>query len=596
MPGSPFGALLAVLLVQAVDVAFAGSTLATCGSFVDIGAPLTGVSLGSVAWGDYDNDGDLDILLTGQTSTGRAAKVYRNDSGTFTDIGASLTAVYFSSVAWADHDNDGDLDILLTGSDGSAMVAKLYRNDGGTFSDIAASLTAAAGSVAWGDHDNDGDLDILLTGFDGSFTPHAKVHRNDGGAFTGIAASLPGAAESSVAWGDYDHDGDLDILLAGLAPFDGVTKMYRNDGGGAYTDIGASLAGVENGSVGWGDYDNDGDLDILLTGLSAGGPVAKIYRNDGGAFTDIGVALTPVETSSVAWGDYDNDGDLDVLLTGLSAGARVTRVYRNDGGAFIDSSTLLTAVQNSSVAWGDYDNDGDLDILLTGSSSSGRVAKIYRNDACLPNTPPTAPGALNSSVADGRVTFTWSASTDAQTPAPGLHYNLRVGTTPGGDEISSALASASGYRRVVRLGNAQQSGWKLQLPPGTYYWSVQAIDPAFAGSPFAAEQTFAVGAVDVPNAANLPVAFTLHASRPNPFSRSAVIGFDLPRQARVVLRVHDLSGRVVRTLANGTWPAGRHQIEWDGTDRDGRPAPAGVYYCAIEADGLRSHHPMVRVH
>src|SRR5262245_11715005 len=80
--------------------------LQTCGGFVDIGAALMPVSLSSVAWGDYDNDGDLDILLTGQTSTGRVAKVYRNDGGTFTDIGAPLIGVYFSSVAWGDHDND----------------------------------------------------------------------------------------------------------------------------------------------------------------------------------------------------------------------------------------------------------------------------------------------------------------------------------------------------------------------------------------------------------------------------------------------------------------------------------------------------------
>ena len=84
-----------------------------------------------MAWGDYDNDGDLDILLTGDHgSGGRVAKVYRNDGGgTFTDIGAGLTGVYDSSVAWGDYDNDGDLDILLTGYSGSGKVAKVYRND-----------------------------------------------------------------------------------------------------------------------------------------------------------------------------------------------------------------------------------------------------------------------------------------------------------------------------------------------------------------------------------------------------------------------------------------------------------------------------------
>jgi predicted nucleotidyltransferase len=616
MPRSPLAFLLAALLVatprlagggthpspHALSRGLAGSPSAaqvtvSCGDFVDIAASLTPVSLGSVAWGDYDTDGDLDVLLTGQASTGPVAKVYRNDGGAFIDIGAPLTGVYFSSAAWGDHDNDGDLDILLTGSDGSAEVSKVYRNDGGSFSDIGASLTAVnSSSVAWGDHDNDGDLDILLTGFNNGYTPLAKVHRNDGGAFASIAASLPGVAESSTAWGDYDNDGDLDILLAGVAPIDGDTKLYRNDGGGVFTDIGALLTGVENCSLSWGDYDNDGDLDILLTGVSFAGGVAKVYRNDGGAFTDIAALLTAVEYSSAAWGDYDNDGDLDILLTGSSVGGRVTKIYRNDGGAFIDIGASLIAVDFSSVAWGDYDNDGDLDILLTGSSASGRVAKVYRNDACLANSPPTAPGALNTSVTAGGTTFSWSASTDAQTPASGLHYNLRVGTTPGGNQISSAMASSSGTRRVARLGNAQQSGWKLKLPPGNYYWSVQAIDPAFAGSPFAAVQMLTVGPVDVPNAAHVPAAFALLASQPNPFSRSAAIGFHLPRSTHVALRIYDLGGRVVRTLTDGSWPAGRHRIEWDGTDGDGRPAAAGVYFYAIEADEFRSQHRMVRMH
>ena len=85
--------------------------------FTDVGATLQGVRFNNVAWGDYDNDGDLDILLAGRTNTGsRVSRVYRNDAGIFTDIAAGLTGVDNASVAWGDYDNDGDLDILLTGS------------------------------------------------------------------------------------------------------------------------------------------------------------------------------------------------------------------------------------------------------------------------------------------------------------------------------------------------------------------------------------------------------------------------------------------------------------------------------------------------
>src|SRR5438552_3524534 len=121
--------------VQAVDAAFAGSTFAieasVCvSSFTDIGPGLLGVWGSSVAWGDYDNDGDLDILLTG-TDAGNTpiSKLYRNSGGansTFSDVGAGLTGVTASSVAWGDYDNDGDLDILLAGNVGTSMpVTKL---------------------------------------------------------------------------------------------------------------------------------------------------------------------------------------------------------------------------------------------------------------------------------------------------------------------------------------------------------------------------------------------------------------------------------------------------------------------------------------
>ena len=290
-------------------------------TFTDIGAAMTGV-YGSVAWGDYDNDGDLDVLVAGGIGSGPISKVYRNDgAGAFTDIGAALTGVD-GAVAWGDYDNDGDLDILLAGSDGANRVAKLYRNDGGgAFTEISAGLTGVSGAaVAWGDYDNDGDLDILLTGYVGSNVGISKVYRNDGGGvFTDIGAALTGVFAGSVAWGDYDSDGDLDILLAGWVPFSTrLAKVYRNDGGGVFTDTGAALTGVAYSSVAWGDYDNDGDLDILLAGATVSNYVSHVYRNDGSdVFTDVGAALTGVASGSVAWGDYDNDGDLDILLAGM---------------------------------------------------------------------------------------------------------------------------------------------------------------------------------------------------------------------------------------------------------------------------------------
>ena len=473
------------------------------GEFADLGSlGLPNVSYSSVAWGDYDNDGDLDVLLTGDSSAGEIARVYRNDSGTFTDIGAGLPGVSRGPVAWGDFDNDGDLDVLITGRDsGNTRFARVYRNDGTAgFTDVNAGLPGVDfGSVVWGDYDNDGDLDVLIAGRDSGYATITRVYRNDGTAgFTDINAGLPGVFFSAVAWGDYDNDGDLDILLTGIDNVDTrFARVYRNDGTAGFTDIGAGLPGVDSGSVAWGDYDNDGDLDILLTGRDSGNNrIARVYLNDGTAgFTVINAGLTGVYRGSAVWGDYDSDGDLDIVLTGRNNGSsRITRVYRNDGTAgFTDINAGLPGVEFGSVVLGDYDTDGDLDILLTGESSLGRIARVIRNDSQTPNTPPAAPTGLSVTVLSATsVRLSWTAATDTRTSTAGLSYNLRVGTTPGGTDITPPMALSTGQRTIVQRGPLQTTTWTLTgLPTGQqFYWSVQAVDTGFAGSTFATEGTF----------------------------------------------------------------------------------------------------------
>ncbi|MFC2083992.1 FG-GAP-like repeat-containing protein, partial [Bacteroidota bacterium] len=475
---------------------------------------LTGVSASSVTWGDYDNDGDLDILLTGKYPGTyfhvHTSKIYQNNGdGSFTEqTQVPLTGVAFSSVAWGDYDNDGDLDILLTGDDRNAYVSKIYQNNGdGSFTEqTQISLTGVAyNSVAWGDYDNDGDLDILLTGSTGS-TYISKIYQNNGdGSFTEqTQISLTGVAYSSVAWGDYDNDRDLDILLTGQINLQtSVSKIYQNNGDGSFTEqTQISLTGVFSSSVAWGDYDNDGDLDILLSGITDSlQGVSIIYRNNGdGSFTEqTQISLTGVYSGSVAWGDYDNDGDLDILLTGYTESSYVSIIYRNNGDRSFSEQTQisLTGVYSSSVVWGDYDNDGDLDILLTGSglSNPDGISKIYKNNTQQINSPPASPLNLQYEILLDRVKLTWDKSIDNETPRNSLTYNLLIGDSSGEVNILSPMSDRNnGYRRIVNLGNTNHNNsWTIKgLEPGTYYWSVQAIDNAFTGSQFSPEQILAI--------------------------------------------------------------------------------------------------------
>ena len=301
------------------------------------GTGLPGVFQSSAAWGDYDNDGDLDILLTGRSGSGRMSTIYTNDGdGTFTELeGVGLPGVSSSSAAWGDYDNDGDLDILLTGYTGSGRMSAIYTNDGdGTFTELeeVALPGVSSSSATWGDYDNDGDLDILLAGYTGSGNI-STIYTNDGdGTFTELTgAGLTDITAAKVAWGDYDNDSDLDILLTGDTGSGRISTIYTNDGGGNFSELkGAGLTGV-SGSAAWGDYDNDGDLDILMAGTPGHGRISKIYTNDGdGTFTELeGAGLTGVSESSADWGDYDNDGDLDILLTGNLVPGLISTIYTN---------------------------------------------------------------------------------------------------------------------------------------------------------------------------------------------------------------------------------------------------------------------------
>lgn len=490
--------------------------LLTGGSFAqtwpDANAGLVGLRYSALAWGDYDNDGDLDLLVTGWAGKlpgePTMTALYRNNGESFSPSGAVLTPVQNASVAWGDYDRDGDLDLAIAGQSDVVSFTRMttiYRNDGGTFSSSGAGIPGVNnGSLAWGDYDNDGDLDLAIAGWTGSVRI-TRIYRNDGGTFVDSGVAMTGVNYGQIAWADYDNDGDLDLAVCGWAG--GVTRVatvYRNQAG-SFVDAAVGIPGVQYAALGWGDYDNDGDFDLLLSGARTRSTlVSKIYSNSGGNFTDANVGLEgadlrgAVEFCSNAWGDYDNDGRSDVIVSGWcetpGMSTRVTRILRNvsDGGPFLNIEAGLGAMQYCSVAWADFDNDGDLDIVNSGQvgGSDWEQTRVHVNNvAVTQNTAPTAPADLSAVVSGSDVTFSWTAASDAQTPAAGLTYNLRVGSSPGTDNVMPAMANlTTGYRRIPAIGNAQKRlSWTLRNVQRPVYWSVQAIDGAFAGGAWAPE-------------------------------------------------------------------------------------------------------------
>ncbi|MBN2638095.1 MAG: VCBS repeat-containing protein [Bacteroidales bacterium] len=310
---------------------------------------------------------------------------------TFTDIKARLTGVSESASNWVDYDNDGDSDILVIGTfyntNKPIVSTKLYRNDRHNhFTEVPTNIVnVQRGDFDWADYDQDGDKDLFIIGEDNSGKPTANLYRNNLGSthFTLIKTGIPGLIDGSVEWGDYDRDGDYDLLLTGETKNGPVTKIYRNDRNNKFTDINAPLPGVHFGTAKWADIDEDGDLDLIVSGtLKSGKYITQIFLNNNNKFVPLPTDYPGISLSDIAWADYDLDGDLDFVACGQTQNGSVqTRIYTNDGNGFFSRQLPgLTGVRTGSVDWGDMDHDGDPDLLVTGESAGGPVSIIFRND------------------------------------------------------------------------------------------------------------------------------------------------------------------------------------------------------------------------
>ena len=365
------------------------------------------------AWGDMDNDGDLDAITLGhlQESTNSISQIWRNNGDeTFSDV--TFEAGYLQQngdvhgVVWGDFDNDGDQDFYVAkGSkkdkvDQENQYHDLMQNNGdGTFTNIATEAGVTGlnhrGRAAYAvDSDIDGDLEIFFTAFDrGPKDFGNSLFRNDGNmSFVDIARGA-GIAEDddqnrTASWADYNNDGYPDLLL--MYP----CTLFANQGNGTFLDT-TAIAGIspsfDCSASAWADYDNDGFLDVYIT---TGSNVEYeqttpgfLYRNNGnGTFSDVaatsGTGVSEIENPcsfcgerGVTWGDFDNDGLVDLYIVSNSNGPN--RLLRNNGdGTFSDVTENAGA--GGEVGTGmaidatfvDYNNDGALDLFTTNGRSS----------------------------------------------------------------------------------------------------------------------------------------------------------------------------------------------------------------------------------
>ncbi|RKY89984.1 hypothetical protein DRQ09_00165 [candidate division KSB1 bacterium] len=356
-------------------------------------------------WGDYDNDGDLDLFVTyWGTAVNRNVRnlLFRNDGSYFTEVWNSIDNGNYNSVyaAWADYDNDGDLDLYVVNFYEQDI---LYENrlipDGEGFTNV----TSSAGiniisegyetSMAWGDYDGDGFVDIYLCKYSAK---NELYHNNGDGSFsriTDVAKTGDIRDSNGAAWVDYDQDGFLDLYVVNR---DQDSKFYHNNGDGTFTDYSWNTK-LNSTALSRGcfpaDYDNDGYIDIFLANI--GKNYMYKYNPATGSFTNIASQLgvsnagNGWDTWGAAWGDYDADGDLDLFVVGGAEDFRISNAFlenRNIGGVRLFSDVIdnvnvkkapfYNVSLGTSVSFADFDNDNDPDLYITGYSV-GFAGSLY---------------------------------------------------------------------------------------------------------------------------------------------------------------------------------------------------------------------------
>ena len=488
---------------------------------------LTPVYQSSLVAGDLNNDGKIDILAAGYDNTvSPKVKVYINNGTTLIENSTwdeNLTAVYRGSVALGDIDNDGDLDLVLTGNNGSGGISKVYINNGTTLlenSTWESNLTdvdAYGSSISLNDMNNDGKLDLIIVG--AGIESKNGIYINNGTCFVKNSSwleSLPKVGQTdlgTIAIGDYNSDGYLDIVFGGGFPGNIYFKAYTNNGSAInenFTWESNLFPGIGQSSFILGDVDNDGDLDLDIIGTGGIGDRQVFYINNGTNFvinqtSSSSPPLYNYYDGSNAFGDYNNDGYLDLASSGKEAGGRGTVYENRQISPFFQEDTIAETtfksddMQESSTLWTDIDNDGDLDLLSAGKhgDTSTILFKIYTNNITNQNNIPSpSTSSVNSSFnfSTGKLTLSWGNGFDVETLPLGLYYNLRVGTCSGCHDVVSGVHGGSSNPTSGYFGNMMQRKRivlnRPDLENKTIYWAVQTIDTGLAKSAWSTEQVY----------------------------------------------------------------------------------------------------------
>lgn len=437
-----------------------------------ISNPLRGPGL---AWGDFDDDGDLDLFITAWTLVGGSPinRLWRNNGdGTFTNAASALGVAGFnnftSSAAWADYNNDGRLDLYVTNFTREEQDFLYEQQANGAFL-IRLPNTVKGNPLwnAWGDYNLDGNLDLAIARFNG---PNLLFRNNGNGTFTNVSttAGIDDIRDSErVCWVDYDNDGLPDLYTVNIYQ---ENHLFRNKGDGTFEDV-TFTAGVGSAGIGkhcaWGDYDKDGDLDLYVANIGAN----ILFQNNGdGTFTRTPAANVDQTDSGNAWiswfagwTDYNLDGNLDLHVASgaeSASGDRNTLFANNGDGTFTDvtAGALSTTSSTAASAWGDYNNDGKPDLYLLN----------YGNDVLLRNDTTPAAGQAFLKIRP----FRWGGAASDTVAADGIGAKITV--------FDAGTTTIRGYQEIISGSDALEAIFGL---PTAGAYDIQVAFPSQGGNP-----------------------------------------------------------------------------------------------------------------
>ncbi len=479
------------LCITAVDSIFQESDFSNLAivkpsQFILLSQPFKKNLDGALLSVDFDLDKDYDIVISGKDSSG-AGRTYfiENEYPHFEQSVILDRGAHHGFIAVGDLDQDNDPDFLLAGEQAGTSFSGIYVNDKGQL--LLSSLDLPGfrrGGSIWQDFNNDGRRDLLIIGMQDGHRS-TILFENLGGILVEHNSRILALSDGDLAAADFDRDGDRDIVVMGLDD-EGLEQIQLFENRQMdFGPVDLNLPGLSRGSIDCGDYNNDGFPDLLITGRNASGISAAVLRNDGDwLFSEINVDIDGVYDGQAKWGDLNNDGFLDIALTGRSANGPITKVYfqMNNGFRFAEE---LEGLHEGQISLVDLTGDHTLDIALSGN----RFTYLFENRSVTANSRPATPFDVKSFDIGDTLVVSWHPSTDPESPQRALTYNVSLEAAQTNMYAISPLADTStGSSYVVGLSNVgSDTTIKIVgLADGLYQARVQAIDQAFQNSAFSA--------------------------------------------------------------------------------------------------------------